>query len=86
MSGLPLGGLTHILLAVGVFLLVVHVRQLRHYLAKSGARERRLIEQCESLTVTLNRTTKNLEMQNRAVEQLLTEKGAAWGIQTHLTD
>ncbi len=69
-----------VVLCVLIGLQFFHVRQLQHHLAAANARTQAMIEQCEGMVNTLNRTTANLERQNAAVAMLLAEKRAAWGI------
>lgn len=71
--------LSILLLEVDVCL-VWRLRWSRRELLESLAREKRAYENVESLILSLNTTTANLEKQNSAVHELLAEKRSAWGL------
>lgn len=71
------------LAVLSIILLVVDAYlawRLRWSRRESLAREKRAYENVESLILSLNTTTANLEKQNSAVHELLAEKRSAWGL------
>lgn len=66
--------------ALALGLQTLGMMRLSRDLSASRAREYRAMDQTKSVVETLNKTTANLEQMTAAVEGLLTEKRAAWGL------